>query len=247
MKKIRRGDKWFKYSYMVKSTHLAPHMPKTCFFTAESLQKMITRYGEVILKPVIGSRGSGVIKVSFLKENGYEIHTENKKKEITEFENVVNHIKKKIGSRRYLIQRRVRLSEIDNRPFDIRIIVQRKKNSRSWKVTGKVAKVAGKGYIVTNITRSKGTLLTVETAIERSSLEHISVSELTAKIDQVALLSARRLTKLFPHHRIYGLDMGLDQKGHIWVIEANTSPMMSHFRKMEDKSMYRRIKAYKQG
>jgi D-alanine-D-alanine ligase-like ATP-grasp enzyme len=41
--------------------------------------------------------------------------------------------------------------------------------------------------------------------------------------------------------------MGLDQNGHIWIIEANRSPMMSHFRKIKDKTMYHRIVEYKKG
>jgi glutathione synthase/RimK-type ligase-like ATP-grasp enzyme len=233
---------------MTKDDRLASHMPKTQLLTAKALRKMIDDYGQVILKPVVGSRGFGVIQVTLLVDKRYQIHHENKKKKIRGFKKTYDYIKGMIGSRRYMVQQRVQLAEIRNRPFDIRVIVQRrKKNSDSWRVTGKVAKLAGKGYIVTNNARSKGTVLMVETAIRKSSLEHLSEKKILSEIKRVALLSARRLTARYPNHRIYGLDIGLDKNGHIWIIEANRSPMLTHFRKIKDQRMYRRIMAYKKG
>ena len=46
-------------------------------------------------------------------------------------------------------------------------MVQRHPNSE-WQVTGMLAKVAGKGFIVTNIRRSGGKVVTVENALEHS-------------------------------------------------------------------------------
>ncbi|BCU81865.1 hypothetical protein JIR001_16480 [Polycladomyces abyssicola] len=248
MNSILKKNKWLRYSFMAKDVRLASHLPKTKLLTAKALRKMIARYGQVILKPVVGRRGFGVIKVSPLGGKHYQIHHENKKKKIRGFQKTYDYIKRMIGSRRYMVQQRVQLPEIRNRPFDIRVIVQRrKKNSNSWRVTGKVAKLAGKGYIVTNNARSKGTVLMVESAIRKSSLKHLSEKKILSKIEKVALLSARRLTSRYPNHRIYGLDMGLDKKGHVWIIEANTFPMLTHFRKIKDQRMYRRIKAYKKG
>jgi hypothetical protein len=177
MNRNLRKNKWLRYSFMTEDVKLAPHMPETRqLLTAEALWEMIAHHGQVILKPVVGHRGFGVIQVSPLGNEGFEIHTENKKTTIRGFGETYAHIKGMIGSRRYMVQQRVQLAEIHNRPFDMRVIVQRKKYSDSWRVTGKVAKVAGNGYIVTNITRSKGTLLSVETAIEKSSLIYRSSS-----------------------------------------------------------------------
>lgn len=232
---------------MAKNKQLAPHLPETQLFTPSVLRKMITKHGQVILKPVFGYGGSGVIQVSPYGNNRYEIHIEKKKTVIQGFRESSQYIKRIIGSRNYMVQKRIHLAEIYNRPFDIRVIIQRKKkNPGSWKVTGKLAKVAGKGYIVTNITRTHGTLLTVKTAIQRS-LEHLSSQRILSKIIKISLLSAHCLTPRYPNHRIYGLDLGLDQNGHIWIIEANLSPAMSHFLKIKDKTMYRRIMEYKKG
>jgi D-alanine-D-alanine ligase-like ATP-grasp enzyme len=136
---------------------------------------------------------------------------------------------------------------VNGRPFDIRVVVQRRRHSGRWKVTGKVAKVAGNGYIVTNISRSKGTVLPVKTAISKSSLGGLSADSLLSRIKRVAILAAERLRKIYPDQRIYGMDIGLDHRGDVWIIEANRRPILSHFLKLKDKTMYRRIQAYKKG
>ncbi|WP_391563884.1 YheC/YheD family protein [Paenibacillus cremeus] len=41
--------------------------------------------------------------------------------------------------------------------------------------------------------------------------------------------------------RFEGLDIGLDNKGRIWIIEANLKPNIFPFLLLKDKTMYRRI------
>jgi hypothetical protein len=144
-----------------------------------------------------------------------------------------------------MVQRRISRPTINGRPFDLRVIIQRRSGSNIWTVTAKVAKVAGKGYIVSNNTRSKGVLLPVLTAFQRSTIKHLSPQALLSNIDRIALLSTQRLATYFTDHRIYGLDIGLDENGSVWIIEANLYPSLSHFLKLEDKTMYHRITAYK--
>jgi hypothetical protein len=238
-------NKWSKYLILKRSEQLAPHLPNTRRLTRSAFWEFIKKYDQVILKPVYGSGGKGVIQVSSLGNQRYEVHREKTKKTITGKKQTYYYVKKKIGSSDYMVQRRIHLATVNNRPFDMRIIAQRRRNSDVWTITAKVAKVAGKGYIVTNNTRSKGTILHVETALQRSSLIGHSPQSLLYDIERIALLSAEWLSAFFPRHRIYGMDMGLDENGHVWIIETNHYPAMSHFRKLGDEAMCRRILEYK--
>jgi hypothetical protein len=232
---------------MNRSSQLARHLPQTRKMKQRALHALIKKYNHVILKPADGSGGFGVMKVSSIGNDQYVIHSEKKRMTVQGEKSLYAYVKNKMGSRSYLVQRYITLAKVSHRPFDIRVIVQRRKNTNLWEVTAMVAKVAGKGYIVTNNTRSKGTMLHVETAIRRSSLDGHSQQILISNLKRVALLSAKRLSKLYPDHRIYGLDMGLDKNGHIWIIEANLRPAMSHFLKLGDMSMCRRIIEYRKG
>lgn len=244
---MRTKNKWSKYSFLKGSKQLAGYLPETKLMTRSSFWKFINKYGQVILKPVRGSGGSGVIQVSSVGNRNYNIHSENIKRTIKGKEQTFHYVKMKIRSSAYMVQRRIPLATIYNRPFDMRMIVQRRRNSDMWNITAKAAKVAGKGYIVTNNTRSKGKMLHVETAIQKSSLKGHSQQVLLSNLKKVALLSAKRLRIAFPTHRTYGMDMGLDKNGHVWIIETNHYPAISHFRKLGDRAMVRRIRAYQNG
>lgn len=243
----RTRNKWLKYRLLKRAPRLAPYMPRTRLFTSRYFYWFLSKYNRLVVKPNGGMRGKGVYKITPLGNGRYEIHHENTRGTIEGKEDLYRYLTEEIEGRSYIVQRYIPLAKVNNRPFDMRVIVQRRRHSNAWRVTGKVAKVAGKGYMVTNITRSNGTLLPISTALKRSSVSHLSAPALLAKISRVALRAARRLRKMFPNHRIYGLDMGLDQNGHLWIIEANLYPAMSHFRKMKDYKTLRRIKAYKKG
>lgn len=240
-------NKWLKHRYLQNFAPLAPHIPETRPMSKNAFWNLIGKYGHVMIKPVWGSRGRGVIQISSIGNNKYRLHFENIRIIIQGKENTYRYIKGKIGSASYMVQRRISRPTINGCPFDMRVIVQRRKKSPLWIVTAKVIKVAGRGYIVSNNTRSKGELLKFEPGIRKSSINYLPHHTLESEINRIALLSTRRLSTLFAGHRIYGMDMGLDQKGHIWIIEANLFPSRSHFRKLQDKTMYHRITAFKKG
>ncbi|MCJ8012921.1 YheC/YheD family protein [Paenibacillus sp. KQZ6P-2] len=240
-------NKWYKYVFLKRYGPLARYLPKTRMMSLHSFRALLGKYGHVIVKPVWGSRGRGVIQVSKLGHHKYGIHYENRQKVKRGKKNTYRYLRKKIGSTPYMVQKRITRPTIDNRPFDMRVIVQRKRHSSHWVVTGKVIKVAGKGYIVSNNTRSKGQLHKFKSGIRKSSIRHLSVSDLESKIDKVSIRSAKRLGALFPHHRIYGMDIATNQKGRVAIIETNLYPAMSHFRKLNDRELYNRIMSYKRG
>ncbi|AKF94471.1 YheC/YheD family protein [Brevibacillus laterosporus] len=244
---MRARNKWSKYLFLKQSKKLAPYLPETQRMTKRAFWDLINQYGKVILKPIRGRGGAGVIQVSSLGDRKFNIHSENKRKTIRGKKQTYRYIKKKIRSAAYMIQRRISLATIRKRPFDMRIIVQRRRYSDAWRVTARAAKVAGKGYFVTNNTRSKGKMLHVKRALQKSSLQNHSHQLLLSNVKRVALLSAKRLRVAFPSHRTYGMDMGLDKKGHVWIIETNHYPAISHFRKLGDKAMVHRILAYQKG
>lgn len=244
---IAERNKWLKYKFMTTSKQLLSYLPETQIMTYMSLWNLMDRYGSVIVKPVKGSRGSGVIQITSLGNNRYLLHFENVKTTIQGKENTYEYLSRKIGSSSYVVQRVISRPTVFGRPFDFRVIVQRKKHSKDWVVTAKIAKVAGKGYLVSNISRSNGTVLPVNAALSKSTIKHLSRNTLQSQVNQVSLMTARTLENFFKGHNIYGLDVGLDQKGHVWVIEANLFPLMSHFLKMKDQTMYRRIMEYKNG
>ncbi|MBB6732713.1 YheC/YheD family protein [Cohnella zeiphila] len=237
-------SKWSKHKVLKESAEVFAHLPETRWMTEKSFWKLLNKYKEIILKPSSKSGGSGVVQVSSEDGVRFEVHSGRYKKQVSGKNALIAYVQK-LSSPHYIIQRRIPLAQVHGRPFDLRIMVQRKKNA-DWNVTGRLAKIAGKGYIITNTIRSNGYVLPVEQAIQRSNLkQQRRIKGVLSEIDRVALMAADQLRRFYPGIRTIGLDMGLDVRGKAWIIEANFTPMTSLFLKLKDKSMYQKILTYK--
>jgi glutathione synthase/RimK-type ligase-like ATP-grasp enzyme len=238
----RSWSKWSKHKSLMESAALAPHLPKTHRLEQASLWRLLDKYGEVIIKPTGSWGGKGVFRIKETGADKYEVHDGDRKKPFKD-RDALNEYISKHTKKDFLVQQRIKLASVNRRPFDLRVMVQRHPKS-NWEVTGRLAKIAGKGYIVTNVQRSHGSIQSVEYAITHSDIKGPNKQELIAQIDRVALLAAKQLKKHHPNRRIMGIDMGIDKQGHVWIIEVNFTPMKGLFLKLKDKSMYRKIKSF---
>jgi hypothetical protein len=245
MNKISKSrSKWRKHVILSEDQQIAENLPKTMVLTAANFRLMAANHKHVILKPSGGAKGVGIIKVAYLGDSQFDVHFESSKQTITGLQQLFTYIKQITQAKSYVIQQYIDLTKVNNRPIDFRIMLQRIRSS-PWKITARVAKVAGEGYFVTNNCRSNGTVLPIDTAIEKSSLDPDLKPTLMHKVDKVALQAVKALEQAYPNMVIVGYDLGIDQEGNIWIIEANMNPGTSLFHKMQDKTMYRRIWSFK--
>jgi hypothetical protein len=251
-------NKWETYDVLKEDKRINSSLPETRLMTEENLWELLTKYGTVILKPAAGSAGRGIITISSEGNERFLVQVKLTKQTVARddlFSYVTREILKgfiqyidsgevnKILSETYIVQHRIPLAEIDHRPFDIRVMVQRKSES-PWKVTGKLAKLANSGYAITNVNLG-ATILPIETALQRSSLQNLPLQTLLSQLDQVALRATERLQQQYPSLRVIGFDMCFDTQGKVWIIEANNSPHDYIFLELEDKTMYETIQNYK--
>jgi YheC/D like ATP-grasp len=236
-------SKLTKYSVLRASSSLVSALPRTRRFSKQSLSAFLDQYKKVIVKPATGSGGAGVMLVTRKAKSRYRVqrgpshHTLHGKLE------TYRYLRKKITTP-YLIQRGISLAQVNGSLFDVRVMVQRRSGS-PWVVTGMLAKVAGRGYIITNVKRSKGRVLPIRSAIQRSSIRGASASAIIARLRRIAILAANRLARYYARQKVFGLDMGIDASGRVWIIEANLRPDITLFLKLADKSMYNHICAYR--
>jgi hypothetical protein len=236
------GYKWGVHRTLMGDRRVKSALPETVWFSEENLWSMLKRHKTVILKPSGGTGGWGVIRVRDLGGHRFEIHSGPRKRIVSNRKTAFTSISSitRSASSRYLIQRCIDLATFRGAPIDIRVMVQRKR-STPWTVTGHLAKIAGKGYIVTNVALSKGFVLPVRQALKGSNMSGRPVQAVIRDLCDTALWSAQRLGRF---STVVGFDMGVDVNGRVWMIEANPKPAISLFLKLKDKSMYRTIMAY---
>jgi len=231
--------KWEKHQILSKP--LSQNLPTTSRYSDNQFWLFLRRFKVIILKPNHGSGGAGIIKVTERNKDEFEVQYNVNKQRISGKINLLKHVKLLMRNYPYIIQQWVPLATINGKPFDIRVMVQRKKGG-PWVVTGKVAKLAGNGYIITNIHRSKGIVLSLPVALQRAYRQ--VDSSIDNKIDRIVQIAKGELTKVYPWQRVYGFDIALDKNQHIWIIEANLAPQIGMFNALADKTMYRRIVEY---
>lgn len=238
--------KWTKHKLMLEDERLASFLPDTQYLNRTSLNIMLDKYNQIMIKPCFGYQGRGIIQISSVSDEGFELHIERRKSFVNGMENIYDYLKENHFPRkrqRYIVQQRIPLATINKNPFDVRVMVQKKKDSLEWVVTGKLAKVAANNFVVTNVAKA---VLSVEDAIEKSLINNEKIKDIVADLEEVSLLIAGQLAKSYPQKSVYGIDLGIDLEGKVWIIEANLRPALSMFKLLNDGS-YETIKSYKRG
>jgi hypothetical protein len=239
-------SKWKRYNLLKENSDLKEYLPITKKLNENSFWEMIGEHKIVIIKPIRGNLGRNIFQVSIIGETEdlYEIHHEGVIKKIKGKHETYSFIKSRIDPSRFLVQQKIRLVSIDKCPVDFRVMVQRKRQSSKWCITGKFAKVAYRGYIITNAAKE---VLYIEDALRQTSLYTEQMQEAIRIIDLTALTATSCIAGVRPKCRIIGFDFGVDERGKVWIIEANFRPAVFPFKMLENQSMYQTILKYKFG
>jgi len=188
---------------------------------------MSTRYSTVFLKPVRGSLGKGIIRISRAEGDKYLAQyatvSGTKKQLFPNLAKLYASLSGKMKTVKYQIQQGLHLITIHGRPVDFRALVQKNETGK-WSMTSIVARTAGSQHFVSNLARG-GTLSTVKEAVLKSNLSGTSSSEAPARLQRAALEIAKGIDAYIPaHFGELGIDLALDANGRVWLLEVNSKP-----------------------
>lgn len=153
-----RYGKDFIHRLLWNAPHLRAYLPAAMPLTSENLRRMMSRHPDLILKPIRGSVGHGVMRLQYARSTGWEL-TYASPISMRRWNTVRLHrrelpawTRRMLRRTPYLVQERIPLAEYEGRPIDLRITVQRGSGG-DWGVTGRFAKVAAAGSFVCNIAK----------------------------------------------------------------------------------------------
>lgn len=213
------ASKWVKTSVLRRDPRVARHIPETRIFSPANVAAMLSRYGRVVLKPVIGTGGSGVIMI-VRSGSSYTVRHQRRILRYGSFGAMMAAVRKMRRKRRYLVQRGILLATIGGRPIDYRVKVV--KHNKTWVTRAMVGRLARHGLFVTNLCRG-GTQLSSAVGIRRS-LSARAVSRKKAEMRQITRICIELLERQFPGIGQLGFDYGFDRSGKLWIFEVNTRP-----------------------
>ncbi len=204
---------------------------------------MLNKHQDVVIKPIIGSFGKNVIRISLIKSGVYKVHEDANSKIIKGRKKLELFLKEKTGKTPFLVQYCIQLATVNDMSLDFRYIVQRRGTETDWEITGKHGKVAKSGFFITNLNKG-ASVVAVEEALKLCHNDNVDINQVMNKLEWLSLNCAKCLTSYFPRHTIWGLDLAVDRNGKVWIIEVNANPKVEGFSFLNDLSMYQTIKKY---
>lgn len=213
------ANKWLKTEALLTDTRILKHIPQTRMYNSHNLRRMLHTYGMVVIKPIRGGGGYGVIKVSY--GGGTYAYTQfMQRRSFTSFQALYRSLSGVKVKRQYIIQQGIHLARINGRPIDYRVKVA--KTEKGWEYRAMVGRLARPGLFVTNLCKG-GTQLTAREALARS-LSPASVKSKRQKMKELTNICIGILERRFPGIGELGFDYGIDRRGRIWIFEVNTRP-----------------------
>lgn len=210
-----------------KEASLARYMPESHLFRGFHLLKsMMTRHATVFVKPITGSLGKGIIRIH-RGPSGLECQFSSisgvKRQLYPSMARVFAAISPRLKKQQYQIQQGIPLLTVNDHPVDFRALVQ--KNIKGvWILTSIVARIAGTNHFVSNLARG-GTLSSVSDALLRSNLNPSQRKAVRGQLRRAAKEIARGIeTNIGSHFGELGIDLAVDQRGKVWLIEVNSKP-----------------------
>lgn len=238
------ANKWLKTTILLQNEQIRPVIPETRRMNRDSLQEMLNKYGMVYIKPNFGTFGIGVIRVEKEEAEGrLRFHFQRGKRRWTfgSYTDMYANLLRQTGKKRYLVQKGIRLLSHEQRPFDIRVMVQRNP-AKNWETTGMMGRVAHPQKVVTNY-HNGGTLKTVDVLLSRY-MGPAEREKYMARLAKLGTDAAIQLHKHFPGLKEIGVDIAIGKDLDPWILEVNFRPDPYIFRKLANRKAYLKILRY---
>lgn len=216
-------NKWEVYQVLSSDSEIKPYLPETRLYRkhGSDLLPMLRRYGRVYLKACRGRQGEQVMQVTRLPDGSYEYRyfmgklTFLKINRISSLFRAINHF---FSGRDFIIQQPIELINLEGRKVDLRAEMQRN-GSGELEVVAIPVRVARKN---SPITTHASSYRFDEFFTEMMDYSEADLNELKNRLYNLLFKLYRSIEDYYGPFGEIGIDIGLDQKDKLWVIECNS-------------------------
>lgn len=236
------ANKWGMYQILYRNKNIRPYLPYTTkFANFQQVKTLLKKYRTLYLKPSNGTGGRGIIRVRSAGSNLFNIQGRDFYRKIIPSQNLTAaQIDGQLSAwplrSRYMIQQGIDLNIGDRRVHDYRLLMQKNENG-IWDMTGCAGRVGPRHSITSNL-HGGGRAVPMERLLKLRFAEAPRIDEIQQSIVQLGKNIANHLEKVFGKLCELGLDIAVDPRGNIWLLEVNPKPSREVFRKIGEKQTY---------
>lgn len=221
---------------------IAPYLPSTApYRTIDQLEQMLPDLPRgAVLKPAAGMQGRGFLHIEAPSLSPGELHVRGRTRNNVPFKETFRSFKALgawlqafMGSSPFLVQPYLPLRSADDRPYDIRILLQ-KDEGGVWQVSGSAARLGSPDSLTSNLHGggvAEPAAAALETNFTPSKAEH-----LLRKIHAISRQTAILLEESFGRFGELAFDFGLEPSGKLWLLEVNAKPGREAFQQTGDRA-----------
>ncbi|MGE5703441.1 MAG: YheC/YheD family protein [Clostridia bacterium] len=239
----RFANKWRVHQLLWEDGRLRPWLPETHVYSEEVLWEMLERHPFLYLKPSNGTGGRSIVRIE-QQANGYVVwcrgKKQNKQQRLGSQADLAVFLDKWIETERsgeevFLLQQGLQLSLVPQRTVDVRLLIQ-KNEAGEWKITGLGGRMSGAKSAISNL-HGGGKALRLEPLLHKK-FGSARARQIVRECCAMAKLACHTIEQHYGQMVEFGMDIGVDVEGHIWLIEMNPKPGREIFREIGDLERY---------
>ncbi|KRF43631.1 hypothetical protein ASG93_01535 [Paenibacillus sp. Soil787] len=240
MRIVDRLAKWKMHRFYERNPLLAKHLPPTAVMTPSSLAIFLGKYKTVYIKGNTVHTGKAVIK-AWKTAAGYKyVWKTGKVLSASSPADLFQQIKRRMPHELFILQQGIDLARVKGRAFDVRVMIMRNRRRR-WHYAGMIAKIHGPRSVVSNYSAG-ASYTSIENALGKAGFTAKKVEGIKRRMIALsrAIIFYSEKYPFFSYQS--GIDLAVDKKGNIWIIEVNLhNPGHFVFKVLKDNS-YQTIK-----
>ncbi|RAP75490.1 YheC/YheD family protein [Paenibacillus montanisoli] len=237
-------NKWTVYRTMRKEVDFIPHLPMTQMYENSSdLTEMLRKYPLVYLKPINGTGGRGILRIEKQQDGYFLIQGRDQDRRIIRPQRAsIAGVHGRLASwnlkdNRYIVQQGIQLKLPNGRVHDYRMLVQ-KNGIGEWEVTGCAGRIGASGSITSNL-HGGGRAIKMQTLLTDWIKDEERADEVRLKAEELGVKIAAFLEESYGRLCELALDLAIDRKGQIWLLEVNPKPAREVFIQAGERETYK--------
>ncbi|WP_438349604.1 YheC/YheD family protein [Paenibacillus sp. FA6] len=238
-------NKWTIHEILSNKESFRPHLPETRLVRSLSdVQRMLKSKSVIYLKPINGTGGRGILRIEQLRNSNhqYYIQGRNQQRKIITPQRVHGAT---LGSilrtwninNRYIVQEGIPVILPNGRVHDYRMLVQKNREGH-WELTGIVGRVGAMRSVTSNL-HGGGKAIPMDTLLpqwitNKDTQEHVKKTSV-----KLGLETAAYLEKSYGTLCELALDLAINKKGEVFLLEVNPKPAREVFARSGQRDIYR--------